>query len=157
MCSCRSNGPNRKMQHRSCSRTDRPTWVRAEIAYCLVKAGSPAAVVHDIRCHLHSWWRIPITSVYIHTFSHPHHISQTTRWERTVPIPLHTEMTLKTTLAAVARPLSLMLEDKALLPEPLLAVALYDFEGENEMAELTFAKGQMLVSWQPVIHKPCLM
>lgn len=60
-------------------------------------------------------------------------------------------MTLKTTLAAMARPLSLILEDKALLPEPLLAVALYDFEGETEMAELTFAKGQMLVSWHYVM------
>jgi len=55
-------------------------------------------------------------------------------------------MTLTSTLAAMARPMSLILEDKALLPEPLLAVALYDFEGETEMAELTFAKGQMLVS-----------
>lgn len=55
-------------------------------------------------------------------------------------------MSLKSTLAAMARPLSLVLEDKTLLPEPLLAVALYDFEGESDMAELTFAKGQMLVS-----------
>lgn len=55
-------------------------------------------------------------------------------------------MTMKATLSAMARPMSLVLEDKALLPEPLLAVALYDFEGEPEMAELTFAKGQMLVS-----------
>jgi hypothetical protein len=45
----------------------------------------------------------------------------------------------------MTRPHSLILDDKALLPEPLLAVALYDFEGESEMAELTFKKGQLLV------------
>lgn len=55
-------------------------------------------------------------------------------------------MSLNNTLSTMTRPLSLVLEDKALLPEPLLAVALYDFEGEPEMAELTFSKGQMLVS-----------
>lgn len=54
-------------------------------------------------------------------------------------------MTLKATLSAMTRPMSLVLEDKALLPEPLLAIALYDFEGEPEMAELTFSKGQMFV------------
>lgn len=52
---------------------------------------------------------------------------------------------VESTRIAMFRPLSLALEDKALLPEPLLAIALYDFEGEIEMAELSFTKGQMLV------------
>lgn len=62
-------------------------------------------------------------------------------------------MSLKSSLAAMARPMSLVLEDKALLPEPLLAVALYDFEGESELAELTFEKGQMLVSTSIVLSE----
>lgn len=49
-------------------------------------------------------------------------------------------------MSSMARPHSLVLEDKVLLPEPLMAVALFDFDGDTALGELTFSKGAFLVS-----------